>query len=278
MSRIPTTRRSGGVRRVLPGALPALGLLLASFGVVGPVSAQSELEQEALQAQQTQAELQAKIDAADESVRERIAELRQAEEEARRLESYNRALAPQVESLEQKLGERENAIATLAETGEALPGLLNDMTERLSAWVEQDIPFLRDERLARVASLESDLANPSLSDSAKLEKVLGAWKAELNYGRELDAWRSTLDDEGGRQVDFLRMGRVGWYYLTPDGQEGGVWDVASSGWKPLDAGARKELAKGLRVVRDQRAPELLNLPLSQPLSAAAESQAQEGRS
>ena len=261
----------GGGARVSPSLRRGLCVFALAAGVMAaPLAiAEGNLSDEALAAQRAQAELQTKIDAADEAVRENIQALRQAETEARRLESYNAALAPQVERQAETAIEREAALATLSETREALPGRLADMTERLSTWVDQDLPFLHDERRARVASLQSALSDPALGDGEKLERVLSAWRAELEYGREFDAWRGPLaatdGETGGREVDFLRLGRVGWYYLTPDGSEGGVWKVAEHGWQPLDANARSEVSKGMSIVRDQRAPALLDLPLSQPL-------------
>ncbi|MGQ7247010.1 DUF3450 domain-containing protein [Halomonas sp. V046] len=271
-STIPSSPRwFGGGASVSPSLRRGLCVFaLAAAVMAAPLAiAEGNLSDEALAAQRAQAELQTRIDAADEAVRENIQALRQAETEARRLESYNAALAPQVERQAETATEREAALATLSETREALPGRLADMTERLSTWVDQDLPFLHDERRARVASLQSALSDPALGDGEKLERVLGAWRAELEYGRELDAWRGRLaatdGETDGREVDFLRLGRVGWYYLTPDGSEGGVWKVAEHGWQPLDANARSEVGKGMSIVRDQRAPALLDLPLSQPL-------------
>ncbi|WP_069383494.1 DUF3450 domain-containing protein [Halomonas caseinilytica] len=244
--------------------LAGLALTLATSA-----SAQSSLRDEALDAQRTQAELQERIDNADEAVREQLRELRQAREEARRLQSYNEELAPVVERQAETLEERRSGVETLTETREALPGLMRDMVERLRAWVERDMPFLRDERLARVTSLEATLSASDLSSAEKLERVLAAWRTELDYGRELDAWRGDLTGDTPREVDFLRVGRVGWYYLTPDGHSGGVWKAESGDWQPLDESALAEVRKGLRIVREQRAPEILDLPVSQPVEDAS---------
>ena len=251
-------------RNSVLGVSCALALGLGYSGAALAQNTADNLGDEALAAQTTQAELQARIDQADDEVRQRIEALRQAEQEAQRLQSYNQALAPQLEQLKATLEQRSQGMATMAETRDALPGLLNGMTRRLDAWVDQDVPFLHGERKARVASLEASLANPELTAAEKLERVLAAWRAELDYGRDLDAWRGTLEEgDQTREVDFLRLGRVGWYYLTPDGQNGGVWD--DGGWQSLSAAERDQVEKGLQIVRDQRAPELLTLPLTQPI-------------
>ncbi|WP_280549877.1 DUF3450 domain-containing protein [Halomonas sp. 11-S5] len=246
----------------------AIGVLAA-----GMLQAQQPVVEEASQAQHAQAELQAHLDAADDESRKMLRELRRVEAETRRLEARSDALAPRLERRGERLDRREAALDTLAETREVLPEIEQALISRLQAWVERDLPFLKDERLARAAGLEAGLADPGASAAERLDRLLAAWRTELDYGRELDAWRGTLNegrDEGDarREVDFLRLGRVGLYYLTPDGREGGVWRADADRWEPLDEAGRMELRHGLRIVRDQRAPELLTLPISRPLERA----------
>nr|WP_282103379.1 DUF3450 domain-containing protein [Halomonas getboli] len=244
--------------------------------LAGSVAAEpTTVRDEALDAQRSQAELQARIDSADDAVRDKLQALRQAREETRRLHSYNAELAPLVERQAETLDRREQALSTLSATREALPGLMRDMVERLRAWVESDMPFLHDERLARVASLERLLGDPETGRDEKLSRVLAAWRAELDYGRGIDAWRGELGGSDAREVDFLRLGRVGWYYLTPDGHRGGVWSVEAGGWQPLDDAALAEVRKGLAIAHEQRAPELLDLPVSRSVSSS-QSQANAG--
>lgn len=223
------------------------------------------------EAQRQQAELQARIDAADDETRRLIGELREARDEAQRVEAYNAELERVVERQEETLARRERALEDAADTREGVPPLLRGMVERLDHWIEADLPFLQEERRARVASLERVLSDPSLAPAERLDRVLSAWRGELAYGRELDAWRGLL--EGEREVDFLRLGRVGFYYLTPDGRQGGVWKAEAQAWQPLDERARRSLENGLRIAREQRAPELLTLPVSQPISHDATTQA-----
>ena len=240
----------------------------------GLAQAQESLVDRSAEAQRRQAELQTRIDAADDETRRLIGELRQARAEAQRVEAYNAELERVVARQEEALTHRERALEGAATTREELPPLLRGMVERLDRWIEADLPFLEDERRARVASLERGLSDPALSPAERLDRVLAAWRGELAYGRELDAWRGLLDGE--REVDFLRLGRVGLYYLTPDGREGGVWKVDEQAWQPLERASRRRLENGLRVAREQRAPELLTLPVSQPISQPESTHESEG--
>lgn len=236
----------------------ALWLLATS-----PAVADEALLEEATQAQRAQAEWQTRIDAADDEARERLQALRELEAEARRLEARNTELEPQLERREEALARRQAALDSLANTRAALPSLTEGLETRLAQWVEHDLPFLLEERRARVASLE----DPALSEAERLERLLAAWRAELDYGRELDTWRGYLTrDETRREVDYLRLGRIGLYYLTPDGRGGGVWLADEHRWRALDDDERSEVRKGVRIARDQRAPELLELPVSQSLT------------
>ncbi|SDL71205.1 Protein of unknown function [Modicisalibacter muralis] len=232
------------------------------LGISATVPAQDALREQSIAAQQAQAELQDKIDTADDATREALRELRATEREAHRLRAYNAELAPLIERRAATIEQRERALDQLSVTRETLPVSMRDMVESLRRWIESDMPFLREERLARVESLKTMLVNPAMTPADKLDRLLGAWRAELDYGREIDAWRGSLVGNADRQVEYLRLGRVGFYYLTPDGDEGGVWKASAGEWQALNDDQLGELRKGLSIAREQRAPELLALPVS----------------
>jgi len=248
---------------------PCLWGAILWLGLASSASADPALHQEAREAQRSQAELQSHIDAADDEARAMLEELRELERIERRLSRENAELAPRNERLAETLDRREVALDTLEETREALPVLQERLIERLEQWVEHDMPFLREERQARVASLRS--STDELSSDERWERVVEAWRTELEYGREIDAWRGYLGEgDSRREVDYLRLGRVGFYYLTPDGRAGRVWQADAGSWAPLDEAQRREVRNGLRIARDRRAPELLTLPISQPLERTGE--------
>ena len=100
-------------------------------------------------------------------------------------------------------------------------------------------------------------ADVSLAE--KYRRVLEAYQVETEYGRTIEAYQDDLilEDET-RTVNFLRIGRVGLYYLTLDGQEAGAWN---EGWQSLDDSYRQAIDKGLKVAKKQLPPDLLVLPL-----------------
>lgn len=236
----------------LAGVL-ASGTLIASDQAVAQAA-------ESVDAQQAQAALQAEIDAADEQTREQLEELRRLERETRQLEADNASLAGRLAEEAERQQRLETALDTLEETRAALPVIEQNMSAQLSQWIEGDLPFLSEERLARVERQPDEQGQNSVE---RINGLLEAWRVELDYGREMDSWRGRLRQEGRtREVDFLRIGRIGFYYLAPDGREGGVWSAEEGAWQPLSDNYLREVRNGLRIAEDQRAPELLTLPLS----------------
>lgn len=259
--------RKRGSGRLLASCLAAM-----SLATTGSVLAQDSLSQASIQAQQDQAELQQRIDEADDATREALQRLRQANQQADRLESYNAELAPVVDNQAKRIDSETRALEQISVTREALPGEMRDMVEQLRAMIEADMPFLRDERLARVQDLEQMLGSDDASQADKFQRIFSAWRAELAYGREMDQWNGPLEgaqsdaasqgSQMAREVDYLRVGRTGWYYVTPNDRAGGVWSVANGEWEALNGDQLKEVRRGIRIAQDQSAPALLHLPAS----------------
>ncbi len=239
----------------------------------------SSLRDETAQQQQQQQAIQTRIDQADDETRELLTRLRDAQSSAQRLERYNDRLASTLDEQQQRIDRQQHALETLGETREALPDTMQDMLDRLRALVEADIPFRHDERIARLDGIESALADPSVTEEKRMEQLLSVWRTELDYGSSMDSWRGQLtQDNHQSDVQFLRMGRIGFYYLTPDDEQGGVWKNDDRQWHSLDSAQRTAVSRGIRIANDQRAPELLSLPLSIELDDAPSEAASQGAS
>lgn len=245
-----------------------------------PTMAQaSSLRDETAGQQQQQRAIQTRIDQADDDTRELLTRLRDAQSSTQRLERYNTQLASTLNEQQQRIDRQQHALETLDDTREALPDTLQDMVDRLRALVEADIPFRHDERMARLDSLERTIADPIVSEDKQMEQLLSVWRTELDYGHNMDSWRGRLTrDNQQSDVQFLRMGRVGFYYLTPDGEQGGVWKNRDRQWHALDSAQRTMVNRGIRIANDQRAPELLSLPLSVEADDTSSESASQGAS
>ena len=190
---------------------------------------------------------------------------RTASQRLESLEIYNIQLqklidsqAREIESIVRQTEEIENI-----ETG-ALP-LMIKMTSTLKEIVELDTPFLTLEREQRVANLAALIDRADVTAGEKFRRIMEAYLVEVDYGRTIEAYRSELAMNGDvRTVDFLRIGRVGLYYQTLDGEESGHWNSKNRVFERLDDSARRPIMLGLRVARKQSPPELLSLPINVP--------------
>ena len=99
----------------------------------------------------------------------------------------------------------------------------------------------------------------------KFRLLLETWQLEQDYGVTIETWRGSLDlTEKHLSVEFLRIGRVAFYYLSPDGEDSGYWDVSQQNWVPLDKQYNQPISAALRVAKKQVAPHLLLLPVTSP--------------
>ncbi|MGI9591960.1 MAG: DUF3450 domain-containing protein [Myxococcota bacterium] len=175
---------------------------------------------------------------------------------------YNSQMRQLITSQEAELASLADQIDRVEVVGRSVTPLMLRMIEGLEAFVKLDVPFLMDERLARIAELRQLMTRADVSKSEQFRQILEAYQIEIEYGRLIEAYRSTLDRDGKKiTVDFLRFGRIALIYQTLDGSEAGVWDQANRQWEPLDSSYRSAIREGLRIARKQAAPDLIRLPL-----------------
>lgn len=185
-----------------------------------------------------------------------------------RLRVYNEQLEKLIrDQEEEKISIRQQLEDVEVVEKEILP-LMIRMVASLERFVELDLPFLLQERRDRVAELKDMLDRADVTVSEKYRRVMEAYVTETDYGRTIEAYRGTLEIEGGeRTVDFLRVGRVLLAYQTTDREQTGFWNKTTNQWESLPDEYRGAIADGLRIARKQAAPELMKLPVSAPESA-----------
>lgn len=208
---------------------------------------------------------QDRIDQLDDKAKSNFQEFRIASRRLESLRIYNQQMDKLIKSQNSEMESIRNQIDTIddIETG-ALP-LMLEMTQTLSELVEADVPFLLNEREERVANLKELIDRADVSAGEKYRRILEAYQVEVEYGRTIEAYRGELVmDSEARKVEFLRIGRLGLYYQTLDGNRIGRWNAERDSWEVLDAGYRTAIRDGLRVARKQAPPELLTLPINAP--------------
>ena len=236
----------------LAGKTPAQDPIKASIEV------QSATDRAASRSQQH-------IDQLSEEALALLQEYRQVNRELESLRDYDDHLERMVRAQEQTLAELDRQLDEVQVTHRGVMPLMSRMVDTLGQFIELDMPFLLEERRARLHGLQDLLDRPDATVAEKYRRVMEAWQVETDYGRSIEAYRGTLQSDGTeRTVDFLRIGRIALLYRSLDGSKAGAWDPAGQAWQALPADYLPALKQGFRVARKQTAPELLILPVPAP--------------
>jgi hypothetical protein len=264
----PTARHRA---RYLPLFL-ALALLLAP-ACAGPARAQAAGAPDAAEVDRATRAAVAEVAKAQERADRWAEEKPGLEAEARELKAREAWLEFQVRRHEGYVAERRRRVAELerrkaeaARLGQELEPLLEAVLARLEAFVAADLPFLAQERRARLAFLRESLDDCRLGLGEKLRRVLEALQVEADYGRGVEAGTVELPlnsatAKGGAvatdgaiptdgaasageargaaaanaatgptvRVATYRLGRLGYFYLAADPDAG----VGAAGrWDP----------------------------------------------
>lgn len=208
---------------------------------------------------------QKKIDRVADETDTLLNQYRQAVREAESLRLYNDHVEKLITSQQSEIDSIGQQLLEIDVTSKEIVPLMLRMVDMLKQFVAIDTPFLADERNTRVANLEKLMLRADVSVSEKFRRVIEAYQVEMEYGRTIEAYRGKLNTEGNDlTVDFLRIGRVGFYYSTLDGDQVGVWNAKNKNWETLPGKYRSGIREGLRIARKQAAPNLLKLPVSAP--------------
>jgi hypothetical protein len=174
---------------------------------------------------------------------------------------YNVQIEQQLRSQEQQIAQLEQEIAALDATATDVQPLLQRMFDELVQFVADDVPFFKEERDQRINVLRELMARVDASPSEKYRRLLEAYQIEMEYGRTMSSYKQTLAD--GREAEMVRLGRVTLLYRTVEGGETGYWDNQRKEWVP-DPGAAREIQDALSIAKEEKAPDLIIVPVPAP--------------
>ncbi len=215
-----------------------------------------------------QRESQKRVDRMDSETQDTEAEYQRLLRQIEGLEAYNRQLRTQVNAQETEIARTDASISKATEVDRQLLPLLNNMVDTYAKLVEVSPPFLPAERTERIAFLRETVDRADVAAAEKFRQVLDAYMNELSYGNTIEAYRDTIQAEGGeREVSVLRLGRIGLFYQTADRLHTGRWNHEIGQWEPLGPEFRNGVYQAIRVANKLTAPSLLSLPLPPPQAA-----------
>ncbi len=210
-------------------------------------------------------ESQQKIDAVVDQTRLLEDQYKAVLKEIDGLRIYNELLQRQINRQVAKMAELNDSIDRVAIVSRQIAPLMLRMIESVTQFVSLDVPFLLEERQARVAQLELLLETEEITVAERFRKVMEAYQIENDYGRTIEAYTGTLNIDGAtRNVEFLRIGRIALLYQTADGKLSGAWDQDERKWVELGNEYKNSIRQGLRIANKQIAPDLVLLPVDTP--------------
>lgn len=219
------------------------------------VEAGAEINKSASKSQQ-------RIDSISDQIQSKLQKFNAVNKEVDGLKVYNRQLNAQIQNQLLEVKQLNDSIDNVSIIERQITPLMQRMIDTLDTFISMDVPFLSDERSNRINTLKDMMLQADVAVSEKFRRVLEAYQVEMDYGRTIEAYSGMLDVKGQeRDVDFLRIGRVGLIYQTRDGSHQGTWNQEAGQWQDLPSTSRIHISKGLRIARKQLAPDLLTVPL-----------------
>jgi len=160
----------------------------------------------------------------------------------------------------QSLNEQLEAVKV---TEKAIIPLILNMIRTLEASIESSLPFLLDERRTRLESLKALMIKSDTLIPEKYRRVLEAYEIEREFGYTLESYQEEIKlGESMKLVTMLRVGRIGLYYQTKNGNSLGFWNTETDQWQSLSSDYRETIKQGILMASEQATPTLLRLPVS----------------
>jgi hypothetical protein len=238
------------------------GLLIANLamgqGVTGIISAEQNRIRQAQQAQD-------QIDTIAETTRARFDEYQVLLKDIDGLVVYNDLLQNQIDDQERQLADLRTSIDGVTVIERQILPLMTRMIDGLETFIRLDVPFLLGERLARVENLRSLLNRSDVTTAEQFRNVMQAWQIENDYGIFPEAYTGQLQiGDLNREVDFLKIGRIGLFYVSPNNSLAGAWDQRTREWVPLSVDYATSIRRGIAMVEGGSTPDLFMLPVAPP--------------
>lgn len=242
---------------------------LAAFGASNPASAQSvddilEAEQQRLQRAR---DAQDQIDELAQETRSLFNERQRVLQDIEGVEVYNRMMQARVDDQNETLANLRSSIDRVTDVERRMLPLMQRMLAGLERFIENDVPFLLDERRARVERLRNLLTRADVSVAEQFRSVLEAWQIEMNdYGQNSEVYTDEITALDGttREVQFLRIGRIALMYITPDGSLAAAWNKETESWEELPSDYVSAIQTGIDIIEGDITPRLFLIPVLPP--------------
>ncbi len=253
--------------------------IIAALVITASGSAFAQSVDEVLKADQKRISLaqasQERINKVVESTRDITDDYRAVNKEIDGLKVYNRLMKAQTDGQQATLDDIAISMEQVDVINRQIFPLMVRMIDGLEQSIKLDIPFVKKEREDRIAHLNETMARSDVSVAEKFRKVMEAYQIENDFGRTIEWYREEIEVPGQegirRDMNFLRVGRIGLFFQSDDGRITGQWNRDTNKYELLGDENRNEIKKGLRIARQQIAPDLMLLPIPAAVTAGGAS-------
>lgn len=167
-----------------------------------------------------------------------------------------------VASLQLEITQIQQDIATIHILKQQLEPQLEVWYAMLERQVFSDLPFDFDERKRRLAFLRSAMDNNDLPLAERFRRLLDVMSIEVAYGYGQQVTQDVIViDNKPIQVNLLRLGRLSWFYMTPDEQQFGWFNNDTRQWQIIPANEQGDLRLAMAITMNKHIAEIVDVPL-----------------
>ncbi len=210
-------------------------------------------------------------------------ERQKREEEIASLEARLRESGLKTDAEKRKTAAVDNSIEELQAREKAVIQRLTRLTADFEQQIRNSVPFEREDRLARAASLRKDLEAGRSSVEEAFGRLKALYRDEIRFGDEVALLSKPIIRNTGETVNaqLLRIGNQWLVYADEEGKAFGVLqrrlrgDSLDYSWREnLSFAEREAVRTALDVKGSKKPPRLVTLPLSLSLRSDAEIRAE----
>ena len=165
-----------------------------------------------------------------------------------------------VDRQQQYIERMQSRMVEMEKMRQNLVPFLEDVVDRMRECVAADLPFLVEEREARVAALKQLIHDPELTMGEKIRRVFEGLRVEMDYGQSVETTKEEIVFNGAPiMVRVLRLGRTALLMQTLDEAQVGMYRGGE--WSALPGKYAAEIKKAIEITERRRPIEFVNLPV-----------------
>lgn len=234
-----------------------------SVGVAGVADAQIQTAlNTGAQSTQDGASTQRQIDQLDDDATNAELEYRAL---LQQIESQRLYVAQQevfVQSQQNEIDSLQLQIDSVGNIQRDLIPMLREMVDGLREFIELDLPFQQEDRLAQVEELYDLIDDPEVTAAEKYRVILNRYEIEASYGRGMRVYsEETIENEQPVTYNFLQIGRVALIRENPGNRGYSLLYRDADDWADLSSGYTSEIQRAFRIAREVTTPEVFTVPL-----------------